>query len=62
MGRGGWKIVRRHCAGVEVVDREDGEDNSCQVITSRNLVDNRPDYMVKVLSVRFFMALTKLTR
>ena len=47
MGRGGWKIVRRHCAGVEVVDREDSEDNSCQVIASGNLIDDRPDYFGK---------------
>ena len=38
---------RRVRAGVEVVDREDGEDNSCQVIASGNLIDDRPDYFGK---------------
>ena len=40
-------MVSRCRAGVEVVDREDSEDNSCQVIASRNLIDDWPDYFGK---------------
>ena len=47
MGRGGWKTVRRRCAGIEVVYREDSEDDPGEVIASGHLVDDRPDYIGK---------------